>query len=435
MRISIFGLGYVGCVSLGCLAQNGFDVIGVDISQTKVDLINRGQPTIIEKDIDRIIKEQSQNGKIRATQDYKKAVLESDVSIICVGTPSTDKGDLNLDYIHQTAVQIGEALTKKNDHFHIVVIRSTVIPGTNQKVGELIEKSSGLRGNKDFAVVSNPEFLREGSAVKDYYNPPFTLIGTDNEAAVAVMREIYSKVKGEFVQTDIKSAEIIKYVNNSYHALKVTFANEVGNICKKLGIDSHEVMRLFCMDRQLNISPYYFKPGFAYGGSCLPKDLRALKTLALENGLSSPVLESIESSNQEHVRAVCDMIIAKGKTKIGILGVAFKEGTDDLRYSPILKVIEELIRSGAGIRAHDPYVNKALLIGSNKQFIQESIPYLSEILAGAESDVLDWAEVVVINRKSAAYNEMVASHPDIKFVDLVRAVGNIRLPNYEGICW
>jgi len=426
MKISIFGLGYVGCVSLGCLAQNGFYVIGVDVNKDKVDLINKGLPTIIEKDIDRIIKEQHKRGKIWATTDYLEAVHESDISIICVGTPSTESGNLNLDHIHQTGLQIGEALKNKQKPFHIVVIRSTVIPGTNQQVGEMIERISGLKLNQDFAVVSNPEFLREGSAVADYYKPPFTLVGTDNDKAANVMRDIYAKVSGEFVQSDIKTAEVIKYVNNSYHALKVTFANEIGNICKKLGIDSHDVMKLFCMDKQLNISPYYFKPGFAYGGSCLPKDLKALKTMAQENNLASPVLQSIEPSNQEHIRVAGEMIKAKGKHKIGILGVAFKEGTDDLRYSPVLKVIESLVASGMEVKAYDPFVNEA---------IRDTIPYLPELLVLSEDEVLKWAEVVVINRRSDAYAEIVAGRPDIQFIDLVRTNQSTTLPNYEGICW
>jgi len=434
MNISIFGLGYVGCVSLGCLAQNGFTVIGIDVNQTKVDLINRGLPTIIEKDIDRIIKDQHEAGRISATQDYLQAVLKSDVSIICVGTPSKPAGNLNLDYIYQTAIQVGEAIRVKQT-FHTVVIRSTVLPGTNHKVGMLIEQSSGKSRNMDFAVVSNPEFLREGSAVADYYNPPFTLIGTDNSIAASIMRDIYAKVRGDFVEADIHVAEIIKYVNNSYHALKVTFANEVGDICKKLGIDSHEVMKLFCLDRQLNISTYYFKPGFAYGGSCLPKDLKALKTIAGEHSLLSPVLNSIESSNQEHIKVVSNLIKTKSKSKIGILGVAFKEGTDDLRYSPILPVIEDLISCGAEIKAYDPYVNAALLIGANKDFIQGSIPYLSDLLVDSESKILAWAEIVVINRRSSDCSDMVASHPDIQFIDLVRATQELDQPNYEGVCW
>ena len=279
MRISIFGLGYVGCVSLGCLAKNGHNIIGVDVNDIKVDLINNGKPTIIERDIDLIIEQQFKNKKIKATKDYKSAIKNTDISIICVGTPSTPEGHLNLEHIYKTAEQIGEAI-KEKENFHIAVIRSTVLPGTNIKVGEIIEKTSGKQRNKGFAVVSNPEFLREGSAVEDYYNPPVTVLGSDNKKALNVLSKIYAKVNGPIEIVDIKVAEIIKYVNNSYHALKITFANEVGNICKRIGIDSHEVMRLFCMDKQLNISSYYFKPGFAYGGSCLPKDLKALQTLA-----------------------------------------------------------------------------------------------------------------------------------------------------------
>jgi GDP-mannose 6-dehydrogenase len=293
MRISIFGLGYVGCVSLGCLAKNGFPVIGVEVNDTKIDLINRGIPTIIENEIDDIVKTQHAEGLISATKDYRMAVLNSDISILCVGTPSTPQGHLNLEHIYQSARQVGEALRDKSQ-FHVVIIRSTVLPGTNAKVGEIIQEISGKQRNTDFAVVSNPEFLREGTAVKDYFNPPYTLIGSDNPQAIAIVREMYAKINGPIFEAPINVAEIIKYVNNSYHALKVTFANEVGNICKQMGIDSHKVMSLFCEDKQLNISPYYFKPGFAYGGSCLPKDLKALKTLAHDFYLDSPMLQSIE---------------------------------------------------------------------------------------------------------------------------------------------
>ncbi len=434
MKISIFGLGYVGCVSLGCLAQNGFEVIGIDISQAKIDLINSGVPTIIEKDIDRIIKEQHAQGRISATNDYAHAVRQSDVSIICVGTPSTEAGSLNLEYIYQTAGQIGEALKQKQT-FHTVVIRSTVLPGTNQKVGEIISAASGLARNKDFAVVSNPEFLREGSAVEDYYNPPFTLIGTDSDKAALIMRDIYSKVNGEFTQSNIKTAEIIKYVNNSYHALKVTFANEVGNICKQLGIDSHEVMRLFCMDKQLNISTYYFKPGFAYGGSCLPKDLKALKTLATTHGINSPVLESIEPSNQNHIKIAFEIILAQGKNKVGILGVAFKEGTDDLRYSPVIRVIEDLLREGFAVKVHDHHVKEAYLIGANKDYLETNLPYLSEMMLNTEEELVSWADLIVLNHKAAGYADLVKSHSDKQFVDLVRIGISPSPENYQGLCW
>jgi GDP-mannose 6-dehydrogenase len=434
MKISIFGLGYVGCVSLGCLAQNGFEVIGVDVSKGKVDLIRQGLPTIIEKDIDRIIREQHTLGRIDATHDYRRAVLESEVSIICVGTPSTAEGSLNLEYIYETARQIGETL-KEKQAFHIVVIRSTVIPGTNEKVGKIVAESSGKERNSGFAIVSNPEFLREGSAVEDYYNPPFTLVGTDNKMAGKTMRDIYARVNGEFVISEINATELIKYVNNSYHALKVTFANEVGNICKKLGIDSHEVMRLFCLDKQLNISNYYFKPGFAYGGSCLPKDLKALKTLALHNGLSSPVLESIEPSNQYHIHVAAQMVRDLGKKKIGILGVAFKDGTDDLRYSPIINVIEDLMEAGCEVKVFDQHVNDALLIGANKDYMESNLPFLGKMLCDRDKDLVEWAEVVVVNRKSAEYIEWVAQYRDKSFVDLVRLGVSSYPENYTGLCW
>lgn len=433
MRISIFGLGYVGCVSLGCLAQNGFDVIGIDVNRSKVDLVNQGLATIVEKDIDKIIRDQHALGRITATTDHYQAVLTSDLSIICVGTPSTERGSLNLEYIYTSARQIGEAIGDKNSH-HIVVIRSTVLPGTNHRLGEIIAEASGKKRNEGFSVVSNPEFLREGSAVEDYYNPPFTLIGTDSPQAANVMRDVYEKVNGEFVESDILTAEIIKYVNNSYHALKVTFANEVGNICKKLGIDSREVMRVFCLDRQLNISPYYFKPGFAYGGSCLPKDLKALKTLALDHAMASPVLESIEASNQNHIAMATELIKSKGGKKVGILGVAFKEGTDDLRYSPIIKVIEDLLPEGYEIKAHDSFVQQALLIGANREYIARNLPVLPGILTQEADEILAWADTIVLNRKEKAYIELPARYPCVQFIDLV-GTGSARRENYEGICW
>lgn len=434
MKISIFGLGYVGCVSLGCLARNGFKVEGVDVNQTKVDLINRGLATIIEKDIDKIISEQFSNERLSATTDYKAAVLNSDVSIICVGTPSTDSGSLNLDYIYETARQIGESIIDKKD-YHLIVIRSTVLPGTNYKIGEFIAKESGLIRNKDFDVVSNPEFLREGSAVEDYYNPPYTLIGSDSKKASAIMRTIYGKIKADFIEEDIKTVELIKYVNNSYHALKVTFANEIGNICKKMNIDSHVLMNLFCMDKQLNISAYYFKPGFAYGGSCLPKDLRALKTLAKDFNLEAPILDAVEPSNQAQIELVTNMIRSKKKRKVGILGIAFKQGTDDLRYSPIVKVCEALLKDDFQIKVNDPLVNEAFLIGSNKDYIKNHLPFIGKILCKNEQEVIDWADTVIFNRKSPKLKSYIVDYPDKLFLDLVRSLDEKSHQNYEGVCW
>jgi GDP-mannose 6-dehydrogenase len=411
MKISIFGLGYVGCVSLGCLAKNGHDVLGVDINQDKVDIINHGHPTIIEKDMDEIIHEQWLQKRIVATTDFLEAVKQTEISFICVGTPSTKSGHLNLDYIFNSAKQIAEGL-KEKDAFHIIAVRSTVLPGTNEKIGQLVEQISGKKRNTGFAVVSNPEFLREGSAVEDYYNPPLTVLGSDHPEALKIMSQLYSQLNGPVEIVDIGIAELIKYVNNSFHALKVTFANEIGNICKKSGIDSHELMRIFCMDTQLNISSYYFKPGFAYGGSCLPKDLKALKTLAHDLYLQTPVLNSIEQSNEEQKNIAFELITGTGKKKIGILGLSFKQDTDDLRYSPIVYVIEKLLGKGFTIDLFDKNVSKALLIGSNKDFAEQHLPHLFSLLKETPEEVITNAEVIVIPNKDKAFANLADQYPD-----------------------
>ena len=432
-KISIFGLGYVGCVSLGCLAQNGNHVIGVDIEPSKVDLINQGKATIIEKDIDKIIAEQHRAGRIRATTDTKDAVSNSDISIICVGTPSAPEGHLNLEYIFNTAQQIGSALKGKND-FHVIAIRSTVLPGTNVKVGQMIEHASGKKRDTDFSVVSNPEFLREGSAVADYYNPSYTIIGSDNDKAIAIMKEVYSQVNGEFEVVDIKAAELIKYVNNSYHALKVVFGNEIGSVCKKLGIDSHEVMRLFCMDTKLNVSPVYFKPGFAYGGSCLPKDLKALETIAHDLYIDVPVLHSIERSNNSMKDYLLNLILSKGKQKVGIMGISFKAGTDDLRYSPIVEVIEKLIGKGYEVEVFDQNVNFSRLVGKNKSYIIEYLPHLNNLLKNNMQEVADWADLIVLTNNDSLFSGLrLNRHKTV--IDLVRFPEFMNMPNYEGILW
>ncbi|MCG8550849.1 MAG: UDP-glucose/GDP-mannose dehydrogenase family protein [Desulfobacterales bacterium] len=433
MNISIFGLGYVGCVGMGCLASNGHEVIGVDVQQQKVDLINQGRPTIVEKDIDQILGEQFEKKKISATSHALEAVLATEVSIICVGTPSTSRGHLNLEYIFQTAAQIGQALKAKNT-FHVVAIRSTVLPGTNDKVCAIIAQESGKRRNVDFSVVSNPEFLREGSAVEDYFNPPMTVLGGDNEKALDIMSKLYTGINGPVEFVDIQVAETIKYVNNSFHALKVAFANEVGNICKQLDIDSHEVMRLFCMDRQLNISPVYFKPGFAYGGSCLPKDLKALNTLAHDLYLESPVLNAIDISNEKQKNRALDLIVQTQKRRIGILGLSFKAGTDDLRNSPIVDVIETLNGKGYEIRIYDRNVSLSRLVGKNKSFIEEKLPHLCNMMQGDINRVLEWAEVIVIANRDDMFQEILPRR-DQKIIDLVRITRHENKGGYEGICW
>lgn len=433
MNISIFGLGYVGCVSLGCLANNGHHVVGVDVSEIKVDLINQGKPTIIEKDIDQLVAKAKIDNRIRATKNFRDAVMNSEISIVAVGTPSTPEGHLDLSYIFRTAEQIGEVMKEKND-FHIIAIRSTVLPGTNEKYGKIVERFSGKKRNQHFTVISNPEFLREGSAVADYYNPPVTVIGGDHKDSVNKMAQLYQQIDAPIEKVDIKVAEIIKYVNNAFHALKISFANEVGNICKRIGIDSHDVMHLFGMDKQLNISTYYFKPGFAYGGSCLPKDLKALKTLAHDNYLETPVLNNIENSNTVQKRLGLELIEQKGKRKIFILGISFKPGTDDLRYSPIVEVIENLIGKGYELRLFDKNVKLSKLMGKNKSYIMEKLPHLADHLVDEIDSNIEWADIIVLTNKEEEFSKLKFSE-DKHIIDLTRFESYMGHQGYEGINW
>lgn len=435
MNISYFGLGYVGCVGAACCAKLGHHVIGTDVSANKVNLINQGRPTIIEAEIDELVKEAHDKGFLEGTMDYHYAVHNSEISFIVVGTPSSKEGHLNLNYIYGVAREIGEAL-KDKDSFHVVAIRSTVLPGTNKKVGEIIEETSGKKRNVDFTVVSNPEFLREGTAVQDYLNPPLTLIGADNEKAEAMFRELYKDIPGEFIATDIEVAEIMKYVNNTYHALKIVFGNEVGNICKGLGIDSHKVMEIFCKDKQLNISPYYFKPGFAYGGSCLPKDSKALRTLAHDLYVEVPVIMAIDSSNEIQKKNAIAIIESKGKKKVGILGLSFKSGTDDLRCSPIVDVAEALLGKGYEIHIYDKNVRVSQLTGTNADFIAAKLPHLHDIITDDLNAVCSECDVIVITNKENEFADVPAKYPHKAIVDLVRQFNEIDYEgNYEGISW
>ena len=435
MNISIFGLGYVGCVSLGCLAKNGHYVVGVDVSQTKVNQINSGKATIIEKDIDNIISEQKQAATIEATTNAKEAVLKTEISIICVGTPSSDKGHLNLEYIFKVAEDIALALKEKED-FHIIVIRSTIFPGTCDKVAQLIEKESGKKRNINFAIVDNPEFLREGTAVNDYFSPPLTLIGSDNKTAANKVAELYKKLPSEIIITDLQVAEIMKYVNNSYHALKISFGNEIGNICSELGIDSHKVMEIFCKDKQLNISPYYFKPGFAYGGSCLPKDLKGLQTLAHDIYVEVPVISSIDKTNEIQIQRAIKMIYQYGNKKLGFLGLSFKEGTDDLRNSPAVSIIEALIGKGCNICIYDKNINLSLLTGTNKEYIDSKIPHLSSLMLDDAKKVIDTSDVIIINTREKEFIPLLKNCSDKIIIDMVRLDDSLlENSNYKGINW
>jgi GDP-mannose 6-dehydrogenase len=436
MKISIFGLGYVGCVSLGCLAKNGHKVIGVDVSQSKVDQINSGIATIVEKDIDAIIKEQRDLGNVEATIDSNVAVLNSEISIICVGTPSTEKGHLNLEYIFNVARNIGLTLKDKNE-YHVIAIRSTIMPGTCEKISRIIEEASGKKHGIDFDVVDNPEFLREGSAVSDYFNPPLTLIGGESQRAIELVSSLYSNLPAKVVAVETRLAEIMKYVNNTFHALKISFANEVGNICSELDIDSHQVMEILCMDKQLNISPYYMKPGFAYGGSCLPKDLGGLQTLAHDLYLSVPIIESINKTNDIQIqRAIKKMSKYFGK-KIILLGLSFKAGTDDLRNSPYVDLVESLLGKGFDLMLYDDNIKLAKLTGKNKEYIDRKIPHLTELLSYKTlRETIDSGDVIIVcNREKQFLIELENTNDKIIF-DMVGLSNTIRENNkYIGINW
>lgn len=435
MNISIFGIGYVGCVGAACFASMGHNVVGVDVSDTKVNLINSGRPTIIERDIEELCRKGHEAGLLSATSDVRKAVCSTDISFIAVGTPGSGHGHLDLSYIYGVAREIGEAMAHKPG-FHVVAIRSTVMPGTNRKVTGIIAEASGKVPGEDFAVVSNPEFLREGTSVHDFMNPPLTLVGTDSARAAAMMESLYKELPAEYVLTDIPVAEIMKYVNNTFHALKIVFGNEVGAICKTLGIDSHKVMDIFCRDRQLNISPYYFKPGFAYGGSCLPKDTNALRALAADNYVDVPVINHIEKSNHAHRDRALELIMSQGKRKIGVLGLSFKAGTDDLRCSPIVEVIESLLGKGFQISIYDRNVEVSRLTGTNRDFIMSKIPHLQHFVTDDLDAVASGADVLVVTNKEKEFADIPARYPGKIIVDLVRMWDSIDYEGrYDGLAW
>lgn len=435
MNISIFGLGYVGCVSLGCLAQNGHTIIGVDVSQDKVNQINSGKATIVEKEIDEIIATQFANGRISATTNFNNAIKETDLSIIAVGTPSSAKGHLNLDYIFNVARNIGEVLREK-ESFHVIALRSTVLPGTCEKFAHIIEDVSGKKSNIDFAVVDNPEFLREGTAVQDYFNPPLTLIGGENEIATSLLASLYETLPGEIIITETKIAEIMKYVNNTFHALKISFANEIGNISSSLGIDSHKVMEIFCRDKQLNISPYYFKPGFAYGGSCLPKDLKGLQTLAHDLYVKVPLIDSIDQTNSIQIQRAVSLLSKFFGKRIAILGLSFKAGTDDLRNSPSVELVETLLGKGFDISIYDANIQIAKLTGKNKDFIESRIPHLSKFLVDNLDYILEKSDVLVVCNKEPEFLQKLDLIKGKTIVDMVHLPGKVKESNtYFGINW
>ncbi len=437
MKISIFGMGYVGTVSAACLAQDGHEVIGVDPVRTKVDLINSGQSPIIEVDIAEIIAATVKSGRLRATDNQDEAILQTELSFVCVGTPSQSNGNLDLTHIRRVCELIGTALKNKSAR-HTVVIRSTILPGTmKQIVIPTLEEYSGKKAGVGFGVCNNPEFLREGSAVKDFNAPPKTVIGEVDRESGDTLAALYAKLDAPFIRTDVETAEMVKYVDNSWHALKIGFANEIGNLCKSFAIDSHQVMKIFCEDKKLNISPAYLMPGFAFGGSCLPKDLRALAYKAKMHDLSLPIMNAILPSNELQVANGLRLITEKGQRKIGILGFSFKAGTDDLRESPMIEVIEHLIGKGYDLRIFDRNVKMASLVGANRDFILNRIPHISRLMVNGIDAVLNHAQTVVIGNKDPEFAGIIERlQPGQQLVDFVR-ITNSRSDKtrYEGICW
>ena len=436
MRLSIFGIGYVGCVSAACFAQEGHSVIGVDVNANKVEMLNRGDSPIVEAGLGELLKQVVNSKRLSATTDSVQAVLNSDVSLICVGTPSNANGSLDLRYVTRVCEEIGSALKEKGES-HVVIIRSTMLPGTIESVVlPTLEEYSQKRAGKDFGVCINPEFLREGTSLKDFYAPPFTLIGADDESTAKIVSELYRGIDAPVFQTSVKTAEMVKYVCNCFHALKVSFANEIGNICKALQIDSHEVMDVFCQDTKLNLSSYYLKPGFAFGGSCLPKDLRAINYKAKTVDVETPVLSSILPSNKQQVERAIDMVLATGKRKIGVFGFSFKAGTDDLRESPMVTLIEALIGKGLQLLIYDRDVSLARLVGANKEYIERQIPHIAQLMSTEFDDVLEFADVVVIGNKSEEFRGVeLKRRPEQVIIDLVRLFDRTSDDGYQGICW
>jgi len=438
MNVSVFGLGYVGSVSAASFAADGHTVVGVDVNPDKVTSLNDGRSPIVEKGLDELIRENASNGRLRATTSTKAAVDATDLSLICVGTPSRRNGSLDLTYLERVCEQIGEAL-KDKDRYHVVVVRSTVLPGTTHGVViPALERTSGKKYGTGFGITVNPEFLREGTAIKDFRQPPMTLVGHNYRSDAQPTEALYTKVDAPLVSTSIRTAEMIKYASNTWHALKVCFANEIGNLCKRLDIDSHDVMDIFCRDEKLNLSSYYMKPGFAFGGSCLPKDVRAMQYRAKEVDLEMPVIQAILGSNELQIRHAIDMVVETGRKRIGLLGFSFKAGTDDLRESPIVILAEALLGKGYSLCIYDRNVSIARLVGANKEYINKQIPHLSSLLSDSIDEVIEKSEVIVVGNGSPEFAEALKrTRPDQVVIDLFRLkVNRDEVPaEYTGICW
>jgi GDP-mannose 6-dehydrogenase len=438
MNVSVFGLGYVGCVSAASLAGDGHDVIGVDVTQQKVDAVNAGRSPIVEPGLDDLLQQGVAQERLRATTNTARAIHESDVSLLCVGTPSRRNGSLDLSYLQRVAEEVGRALREKPG-YHVVVVRSTVLPGTtHEMVIPALEQASGKKYGEGFGVSVNPEFLREGTALKDFRTPPLTLVGHNHAADATGTIGLYQSVDAPLVSTSIRVAEMMKYTSNTWHALKVVFANEIGTLCKKLNVDSHEVMDIFCRDHKLNLSSYYLKPGFAFGGSCLPKDVRALQYRARELDVELPMISQVLPSNRLQIQHALDQVLDTGKRSVGLLGFSFKSGTDDLRESPMVILAEALLGKGLTLKIYDRNVSLARLIGANKEYIETQIPHLSSLLCDTIDQVVTGSDVLVVGNPDPEFADAVTRCTKNQIViDLVRLpiVGAMLEADYRGICW
>lgn len=438
MRISIFGLGYVGAVSLACLARDGHEVVGVDLDPHKLDMIRAGRSPIIEEGIQELMRSVVASGRVQVSDDPAAAVRGTDLSFVCVGTPSSPNGGQDLAAVRRVMSAIGEALGAKSSH-HTVVLRSTVQPGTlDEVVRPVLEERSGRRSDVDFALCFQPEFLREGTSIKDYDHPPITIVGTRVPASAARLKEIFGHLPCDFAVTSVGVAELMKYACNAFHAVKITFANEIGRAAQAVGVDAREVMDLVCRDTRLNISPAYLRPGFAFGGSCLPKDLRALNYLARTHDLTLPMLGGVLGSNRAHIDHALAMVLTPGIRRVALLGLAFKPGTDDLRESPLVSVAERLLGKGLQLKIYDPEVNLSRLLGANKRFIEETIPHLGSLMVRDPAAALADAQLALVSLASPEIVSALGAHGEasLTVVDLAGLPREaIRCAQYRGICW
>jgi len=438
MKVSVFGLGYVGSVSAASFAADGHQVVGVDVNADKVAAINAGRSPIVEPGLEELLARHAPDGGVRATTSAADAVRDTEVSLLCVGTPSRRNGSLDLTYLERVSEEVGAALRDKAS-YHVVVVRSTVLPGTtHQTVIPILERTSGKKYGEGFGVSVNPEFLREGTALKDFRKPPMTLVGHNHAVDAGGTIALYQSIDAPLISTSIRVAEMIKYASNTWHALKVVFANEIGNLCKKLEVDSHEVMDVFCRDEKLNLSAYYLKPGFAFGGSCLPKDVRALQYRAKELDVDLPVISQILPSNRQQIQNALDQVLDTGKKTVGLLGFSFKAGTDDLRESPMVILAEALLGKGISLKIYDKSVSIAKLVGANKAYIETQIPHLSSLLCDTVDEVIDGSEVLVVGTQAPEFCTALArARADQIVIDLVRLpiYGSLLQAEYRGICW